>query len=269
MDLQLGGDVVVVVGAARGIGRAIAQEFAAQGAHVAALDLDAAVLDMAAETAECHGVDTLGRVVDATDFAAVQQTVSEIEQQWGGCQHAVYAAGIGSGKFGFPFWNVDPSDWQPVWRVNVLGAVHLAHALVPRWTEARRGSLLLLSSIAGQIGSQTDPPYSAAKAAVINFSQCAAKDLAAYDVRVNTICPGMIQTRLNQSVWQAWNDSQPVDQRRSYDDWAQEKIRRSTPLGRWQTPQDIAAMAVFLASPRAGNVTGQTINVDGGQVMHW
>jgi NAD(P)-dependent dehydrogenase (short-subunit alcohol dehydrogenase family) len=135
--------------------------------------------------------------------------------------------------------------------------------------ERRRGSLLVLASVAGQIGSQTDPPYSAAKAALINFAQCAAKDLAPHNVRVNTICPGMVLTTLNKAVWEAWNSQQPEEGRVSYEDWTAAKIKNMIPLGRWQSPEDIAAMAVFLASARAKNVTGQTINVDGGFVMHW
>jgi len=183
--------------------------------------------------------------------------------------HVVVAAGAGSGKFGFPFWNMKPSDWDRPLRVNLMSAVQVAHAFAPLLTAARRGTMLFISSVAGQIGSQSDPPYSAAKAGLINFAQCAAKDLATYDVRVNTICPGMVQTPLNRSVWQAWNDQQPIESRQSYDEWAGEKVRRVAPLGRWQTPEDIAALAVFLASPRARNITGQTMNVDGGQVMHW
>ena len=105
------------------------------------------------------------------------------------------------------------------------------------------------------------------KAALINFMQCAARDLAPYGVRVNAICPGMVQTNLNRAVWAAWNRQQPEDQRQSYEEWADEKVRRVVPLGRWQEPEDIAAMAVFLASVRAKNITGQTINVDGGYVM--
>ena len=90
-------------------------------------------------------------------------------------------------------------------------------------------------------------------------------------MRVNALCPGMVKTALNRSVYQAWAAGQPeeMQQRLSYEEWAEEKIERLVPLGRWQEPEDIAAMAVFLASPRAGNVTGQTINVDGGYVMHW
>jgi NAD(P)-dependent dehydrogenase (short-subunit alcohol dehydrogenase family) len=134
--------------------------------------------------------------------------------------------------------------------------------------QARRGSFLFFASVAAQIGSQTDPPYSAAKAAVVNFTQCAAKDLAPYQIRVNAISPGMIKTPLNRSVWEAWNRQQPESQQQSYEQWADDKVRRVSPLGRWQTPEDVAALAVFLASDRARNITGQTLNVDGGQVMH-
>jgi 2-hydroxycyclohexanecarboxyl-CoA dehydrogenase len=79
----------------------------------------------------------------------------------------------------------------------------------------------------------------------------------------------MVQTPLNKSVWQAWNDLQPADRKRSYEDWAGDKVRQIVPLGRWQEPRDVADMVVFLASDRAAQVTGQTINVDGGYVMHW
>jgi len=79
----------------------------------------------------------------------------------------------------------------------------------------------------------------------------------------------MVQTTLNRSVWEAWNRQQSLEKRQSYEEWAAEKIRRVVPLGRWQEPEDIAAMTVFLASERGRNITGQTINVDGGFVMHW
>jgi 2-hydroxycyclohexanecarboxyl-CoA dehydrogenase len=129
--------------------------------------------------------------------------------------------------------------------------------------------LIFVSSVAGQIGSQTDPPYSASKAANINFAQCLAKDLAPHGVRVNTVCPGMVQTPLNRSVWQAWNDQQPAERQRIYEDWTNEKIRNVVPLGRWQKPEDVANLVTFLSSERASEMTGQTINVDGGFVMHW
>lgn len=261
MQLNLTNQVAVVVGGARGIGRAIAEEFAAEGCGVAIVDREPLAGPPASRL--------IGVQADATDYAAVQSAAKQIEQSLGQVQHVVYAAGCGSGKFGFPFWNLQPADWERVLRVNLLGAVNAAHAFAPALVEQKRGTMLFISSVAGQIGSQTDPPYSAAKAGVINFAQCAAKDLAPHNVRVNTICPGMVKTELNRGVWQAWHDQQPAELRQSYDDWASEKIRKVCPLGRWQTPEEIAALAVFLASERANNITGQTMNVDGGFVMHW
>ena len=269
MDLGLNGQVAVVVGAASGIGRAIAAAFAAEGARVALVDRAPSVVAVAAEIAAQHGVTTLGLPADVTQYAAMQHVAAQVTQDLGGADHLVYAAGMGSGKGGFPFWNLEPSDWPRVLDVNIVGAVNTAHAFAPTFSAQGRGSWLFISSVAGQIGSQTDPPYSAAKAAIINFSQCAAKDLAPYNVRVNTLCPGMVRTPLNQGVWAGQMQNLPPEQRVDYDAWAAEKIAKITPLNRWQSPEDMADMVVFLASDRAQNVTGQTINVDGGQVMHW
>ncbi|MCB0128725.1 MAG: SDR family oxidoreductase, partial [Caldilineaceae bacterium] len=96
-----------------------------------------------------------------------------------------------------------------------------------------------------------------------------AKDLADYNIRVNTLNPGMVNTPLNESIWRASNANLPADQQLTFDEWSSQKIGRIVPLKRWQEPADIAAMAVFLASARANNITGQTVNVDGGFVMHW
>ncbi len=268
MELQLAEQVVAVFGGAGDIGRAIAEAFAQEKAAVALIDVNPSASKIAAEIAEQHRVPAFGLVADAVDYAAVRETVTNIRDSLGRCDHVVYAAAVGSGKYGFPFWNLEPDDWRRVVEVDLLGAVNVAHAFAPVLSSQRSGTILFLSSVAGQIGSQTDPPYSAAKAAMINFAQCAAKDLAPYEVRVNTICPGMIKTRLNRSVWQAWHDQQPENARLSYEKWAEQKIASLTPLGRWQEPRDIGALAAFLASDQAKNITGQTLNVDGGWVMH-
>jgi NAD(P)-dependent dehydrogenase (short-subunit alcohol dehydrogenase family) len=265
MDLEIKGDIAVVVGGARGLGRAIAAAFAAEGAEVAIVDRE--VGEQPPEVAT--RVTALELVADVTDEQAVHAAAGAIRDRFGRLDHVVHAAAIGSGKFGFPFWKLEPGDWPRVLEVNLIGAVNVAHAFAPAMAAARAGTLLFLGSVAGQIGSPTDPPYSASKAGLINFAQCAARDLAPFGVRVNTLCPGMVKTALNRSIWQAWADRQPEAQRRSYEDWAEEKIRALVPLGRWQEPEEIAAMAVFLASPRARSITGQTINVDGGYVMHW
>jgi NAD(P)-dependent dehydrogenase (short-subunit alcohol dehydrogenase family) len=269
LNLELEGHVAVIVGGAHGIGKAIAETFAAEKARVVIVDCDTAAKTTAADIATTTGTAVQAMVADATDYPTMSQVARKTIELRHRCDHVVYAAGIGSGKFGFPFWNLEPSDWDHVVKVNLLGAVHVAHAFAPQLIQTGGGSLLFLASIAGQIGSQTDPPYSAAKAGVISFAQCAAKDLAPHNVRVNTICPGMIKTQLNRSVWQAWYDQQSEDAQRSYEEWAGDKVRQVAPLGRWQTAAEVAALAVFLASAKANNITGQTMNVDGGQVMHW
>ena len=253
MDLELTGQGVVVVGGAMGIGQAIAEMFRTEGCQVGVLDLQ-----------ECEG----GLAADVRDLEQIQSGVRQFREKFGRLDHAVYAAGMGSGKVGFPFWNVEPGDWAGVLEVNLVGAVNFAHGCVPFLQEQSEGSLLFLTSVAGQMGSQTDPPYSAAKAGLINFMQCAAKDLAEYGIRANALAPGMVKTTINQSVWQAAQNQCSDDERQTYDEWAEEKIIKIAPLGRWQTPEECAAMAVFLASRHARNITGQTLNVDGGQVMH-
>jgi 2-hydroxycyclohexanecarboxyl-CoA dehydrogenase len=264
MDLYLAGHTAVVTGAASGIGLATARAFAAEGCSVRLWDRDAGVESVARELGDEFGVSAVGVVVDVTDFAAVTRAADVCA-----VDHVVHCAATGSGKFGFPFTNLSPADWPRVLTVNVLGMVHVAHAFAPRMVAAKRGTFVFLASVAGQIGSPTDPPYSASKAANINFAQCVAKDLAKHGVRVNTVCPGMVQTPLNRAVWQAWFDRTPEAERLSYDEWAGRKVREVVPLGKWQTPDDIAAMIVFLSSARAAAVTGQTVNVDGGFVMHW
>ena len=268
MQTGLAGDVVAILGAAGGIGAAMARAFAVEGCALALIDRSDAVLDLAASLREAHGVPVLSRVVEATDYQAVRDVAAAVQTELGACHHVVVSIGVGSGKLGMPFWSLEPADWEAVVRVNLMACVHAAHAFVPLLLAQRRGSLCFLSSVAGQIGSPTDPPYSAAKAAVLNFTQCAARDLAGHGIRANAICPGMVATELNRSVWRAWQARTPDAMAVDHETWAAEKMRRVTPLARWQTPEDVAAAAVFLASRLADNVTGQTLNVDGGQVMH-
>jgi len=269
MDLNLKNHTAVVTGGASGIGLAVARGFAAEGTQLALWDLSAAVVSAAETLAEEFGVLARGYQVDICDETQTASVAAQTELEVGPIDHVVHCAAIGSGKFGFPFTNLQPGDWRATLDVNIMGTVNVVHAVVEPMKQRQAGTIILISSVAGQIGSQTDPPYSASKAAVINFAQCAAKDLAEHNIRVNSVCPGMVQTPLNRGVWQAWNDQQAEGDKRSYEEWAGEKIKNVVPLGRWQTPADIADMVVFLSSERAAHVTGQTINVDGGFVMHW
>ena len=270
MQLHLENHVVAITGGASGIGRATAELFAAEGCRVALWDLAPNVATVAGELRTAFGAvaPALGCVVDVTKRDTIAAALTATEAQIGPIDHLVHAAAIGSGKFGFPFTNVPPAAWPRVLEVNIMGMTNVADVVCPRLRDRRGGTMVFLASVAGQMGSQTDPPYSASKAANINFAQCLAKDLAPHGVRVNTVCPGMVQTPLNEGVWRSWHDAQPPEKRRSYADWAAEKIRAVVPLGRWQSPADIADTIVFLSSARAAQITGQTINVDGGFVMH-
>lgn len=268
MEMNLKNRVAVVTGGASGIGLATAKAFAAEGCHVAIWDIGDST-QAAMELTSTANIRVLTYRVDVSSESSVQESARRTIAELGPIDHLVHAAAIGSGKFGFPFTNIPAHDWRRVLDVNIMGMVHVALAVSPEMTKNRRGTMIFLGSVAGQIGSQTDPPYSAAKAANINFAQCMAKDLAPHGVRVNTVCPGMVQTPLNRSVWKSWHDQQPETERLTYEEWADRKIRSVVPLGKWQTPEAIAEMIVFLSSDRATHVTGQTINVDGGFVMHW
>jgi len=257
MHINLENQTVAVLGAARGIGRAIADAF--HDEHCRVVGFDHSPHDDSLPTPAYEIV--AGDVTSSDDVTAFAKRV-------GLADHVIFCVGVGSGSFGFPFWNVSPDAWVRVLNINLIGAAQVAHAFAPSMAERGSGSLLFLTSVAGQIGSQTDPPYSASKAGLINFMQCVAKDLAPRGVRANAIAPGMVKTALNRSVWQWGQQRLPVSERVDYETWAEEKIRKVSPLGRWQVPAEFASMAIYLASDHARNITGQTINIDGGWVMH-
>src|SRR6187401_1155912 len=147
MELHLDGHVAAVIGGASGIGLAIAKEFAREGCRVAVIDRSEQTDRMAGEVAAAGQTTSIGIVADVTDYAAMQDAAARATSALDKVQHVVYAAGCGSGKFGFPFWNLEPGDWERVLRVNLLGAVHTAHAFAPSLVEQRRGTMLFISSV--------------------------------------------------------------------------------------------------------------------------
>src|SRR4051812_26932678 len=164
MQLHLDEQKVVVFGAAHGIGRAIAGGFVAERCHVWTFDRDPDAVP------SVHASVT-GDVTSYDEVRAFADGINDVD-------HVIFSVGAGSGKCGFPFWDLEPGDWARVIEINLIGAVNVAHAFAPKLIGRGRGSLLFLVSVAGQIGSQTDPPDSAAEAALINLIPCAAKDLA-------------------------------------------------------------------------------------------
>jgi 2-hydroxycyclohexanecarboxyl-CoA dehydrogenase len=262
VDLKLQGNAALIVGGASGIGKACVDAFVAEGCRVAVWDSSPDVNEIAMQS-KCVGFQ-----VDIVDDSSVGKALIQTEAILGPLSHVVNAAAVGSGVLGMPFTKLAASDWNRVIDVNIKGMVNVAHATTPGMVARRNGTFVFIASVAGQIGSPTDPPYSASKAANINFAQIMARDLAQHNVRVNTVCPGMVRTPLNQNVWRSWNERQTDSDKLDYDTWAKQKIQQLVPLGRWQQPEDVADMVVFLSSDRACQVTGQTINVDGGYVMH-
>ena len=141
------------------------------------------------------GPTARGILADVTDAEAMKNAAADVRASFGTCDHLVFAAGIGSGQFGFPFWEVDASLWERVLKVNLIGAAHVAHAFAPGYGEGAQGD-----DPVRRLGGRSDrvadrPALHASKAGLINFSQCVAKDLAKFGVRVNALCPGHDQDR--------------------------------------------------------------------------
>lgn len=251
---------IVVAGAAEGMGKVMAELFAKKGAVLSLWDRNPRVHQVA------KAVGCWAETVDVTDWKAVCEKAANCERRQP-VTHVLYVVGMGSGKSGYPFWRLKPADWPPVYEVNVQGAVNVVHALVEPMVSRRKGSFVLLSSVSGQFGAQNDPPYSAAKAALISFGQVMAMDLAQYSVRSNLLAPGIVDTPMQKKVYVANVSRFPEKQRPTYEDWLQTKLSQVVPMNRPQTPEDIAQAALFLCSDAAQNITGQVLNIDGGWIM--
>jgi NAD(P)-dependent dehydrogenase (short-subunit alcohol dehydrogenase family) len=262
LAIDLSDRLAVVTGAAGGIGRGITAALVKAGASVVGADLDG-------DAAERLGSEHPGRVhalpLDVTDEAGAQRALAGVTERLGPVSIVVNNAGVAS-RPGMPFTRLSARDWQLPWDVNVVGAFVVTSALVPS-LEATRGSVVNIASVSGRRGFTTSPPYSASKAAILNFTQVMATDLAPLGVRVNAICPGMVLTPFYRQQRLAAAEADPSLLQVTDEAFFEEKARRLIPLGRGQQPRDIAAATCFLASDLAASITGQALNVDGGLVM--
>ena len=243
------GRVVLITGAAGGIGAATARRLAAEGARVAVGDVD---LDRARGVA--GEIDGIATALDVTDTASVARAVAEVADALGPVDVLVNNAG--TDRFAF-FVNTDEALWDLVLAVNLRGVLACTHAVLPAMHE-RGGVIVNVASEAGRVGSQGSATYSAAKAGVIGFTKAIARESARFGVRCNAVAPGPIETQLLNSA---------PEQLGELGARLKQGMIDATAVRRIGEPDEVAAVIAFLASDDASYVTGQTVNVSGGLSM--
>ena len=248
MDL-LQGKVALITGAARGIGKAIALKFAAEGADIAFTDLE--INDQAEQTRseiEALGVKCRAYASNAADFAATQATVEQIHADFGHIDVLVNNAGIT--KDGL-LLRMSEQQWDAVLTVNLKSAFNFIHAIAPIMMRQRNGSIINMSSVVGVNGNAGQCNYAASKAGLFALAKSVAKEIGPRGIRANCIAPGFIDT----------------DMTRQLSDEVREQWVKTIPLRRAGTTDDVANVAVFLASDLSSYVSGQVIHCCGGMSM--
>jgi len=251
---RLDGKVALVTGGARGIGRAICEAYAAEGAKVVVADV---LVDEAQSTADAIGGMAVS--MDLTDLASIGSGVSVVKGAFGGIDVLVNNAGI------FNMASIDKitvEDYRRQYDVNVGGTLFAMQAVVPLMKERGAGAIINFSSQAGRRGEANVTLYCSTKAAVISITQSMAKELAADNIRVNAVAPGVIATDMWDVV-----DAQFAEYENKALGQKKREVGEAVPLGRMGDPKDVADPCVFLASDEARYITGQTLNVDGGNWM--
>jgi 3-oxoacyl-[acyl-carrier protein] reductase len=245
---QLTNQTAIVTGAGRGIGRAIALKFAAEGADVVCLSRTAENAERVATEVRSQGRKSWAHAVDVADAAAIGAAVESILAETGRIDILVNNAGVTRDGL---LVRMAESDWDTVLDTNLKGAFLLTKALCRTFMKQRSGRIINIASIVGLIGNAGQCNYASSKAALIGFTKSAARELASRGVLVNAIAPGFVETDMTSALKEELKS----------------ELLKNIPLGTFGQPEDIANAALFLASPAARYITGQVLTVDGGMVM--
>lgn len=240
--------IAIVTGAGQGIGRAIAEKLAAEGATVVVTDVNEAT---AQQTAAAIGGASVGLHTDVTSRASVNAMVAQVMDRFGRIDVLVNNAGWDTAG---PFIDSDPADWDRVIQINLYGVLNTSRAVLPIMAEQGHGSVVNLGSDAGRVGSSGEAVYSAAKGGVIAFTKATAREMARHQVNVNCVSPGPTDTALFASMG---GDNPKL----------REALTKAIPFRRLAQPADLANAVAFYASDEANFITGQTVSVSGGLTM--
>ena len=251
--------VALITGAGRGIGRAIALAFAAEGARLALTARTASELDEVAGQIRSAGGTALTLPADLANRAVLQQLVASVAKSLGPVELLVNNAGIGSSAGPSPVVDFSDDFWEQTLQVNLTAPYLLSKAVLPGMLAKKWGRIIMIASINGKIGALHGAAYAASKHGLLGFTRTLAIEVAKEGITVNAICPGPVHTLMNDVRVQ-------YDARRKGVTF-EEQATGLTPLGRRLEPEEIAPLAVYLASDAAASVVGQAINIDGGVLM--
>ena len=257
---RMSGTVALVTGASRGIGRAIAEAFAAEGADLCLVATDRNRL-AEVEAAVAGGPGrTMSIAFDVTDRDACRAAVAQATERFGRVDALVNNAGIYIGK---PFLDYSPEEFERLLQVNLFGVIHMTQAALPGMLERGYGRVVNIASTAGKWASRNQSGYNISKHAVVGLTRCVAVESAARGVTVNAICPGFVQTDMVENLKREQAAAGVADPEAVL----KSMLAARVPMGRALAPEEIAGLAVYLASRESSGMTGQSILVDGGMVV--
>jgi len=258
MDLQLKDKIAVITGGSVGIGLAVANGLAEEGVHLVLCARDQQRLDEeAANIAKNYGVEVSGIKADVSKADDIQELVTQICNKYQGIDILINNAGVGSNE---KIMDAPDEKWQYYWDLHVMAAVRLSRALIPLMKNQGGGVILNNSSICAKQPLYYEPIYNTTKAALSMFSKCLAEEAIPFNIRVNTINPGLIMT----PDWKKTAGELGAKEGISADEYLDRLAKEYTPIGRFATPEELAKFFVFLCSPMASYSVGSTYYVDGG-----